>query len=94
MYFFSVIEFPLCSSQAVNQSPVVLNSPYLPQYSQVKADLISVLSTNALILFSTISGYSEFNKSEPIVYIGRRNSAREVRESAEKMMIQIKAGTK
>ena len=38
--------------------------------------------------------FSEFNKSEPIGYIGRRNSAREVRESAEKMMIQIKAGTK
>lgn len=28
--------------------------------------------------------FSEFNKSEPIGYIGRRNSAREVRESAEK----------
>lgn len=38
--------------------------------------------------------FSEFNKSEPIGYIGRRNSAQEVRESAEKMMIQIKAGTK
>lgn len=38
--------------------------------------------------------FSEFNKSEPIGYIGRRNSAREVRESAEEMMKQIKAGTK
>lgn len=38
--------------------------------------------------------FSEFNKSEPIGYIGRRNSAREVRESAEEMMRQIKASTK
>lgn len=38
--------------------------------------------------------FSDFNKGEPIGYIGRRNSAREVRESAEEMMRQIKAGTK
>lgn len=38
--------------------------------------------------------FSDFNKREPIGYIGKRKTAEDVRKSAETMMEQIKANTK
>lgn len=52
--------------------------------------------TTAVFFQANYTGklFSDFNKEEPIGYIGRRETAEDVRKSAETMMEQIKANTK